>query len=125
LIPKKVVREMIENLEFVDMTYDPKWEQYVNLELDFFTRIRSAELTPEEDILANKLIQIREEIAKKKKKKEKENEGTFKLFDIDLLSVNPNFKVFYLIVVFAIFIFAVLILLKKLKKKEKSKNKRN
>jgi hypothetical protein len=123
LIPKKLISGIYKNLEIIDSTYYPEYDQYCDFDFNKLDRYFNFLLTESETVLSNKLIQIREEIASIKREKERENQMSFKILNFDIFSINKNIKMIYLIAVFAILIFSVLFTLKKLEKRERAKNK--
>jgi hypothetical protein len=127
LIPKKVINGIIKNMEVLDLTYFPEYDKYIEVDFNKFDKFYKYDLTDNENILHQKITQIKEEMARFYKEKERENKYSFRVFDFDISSINKNLKMIYLIGVFAILIFTVLISLKKLEKKNKAKNnsKRN
>lgn len=124
LITKKQISRIIENLDVIDNSYYPEYDVFANINIPEIVEVQELTLSPDEEVLSKKLLNLQTEMNQRKQKAEKELMSKFTLFGYNLEEFDATFKAFYLLIVIAVFMFAVLILLN-MTKKEKAKNKKN
>jgi len=119
---------MFQNLTFIDSDWHDSYEPLVNIDYTKFKPIGgqiNLDFTAEQQELFYKLEKAREEFIRTNRERAQKASQTISVFGFDLSQFSGEFKIFYILGVFAAFIFGVIYLLNKLNRaNEKSKKKK-